>query len=185
MATVSFTRMADGTYDDYQLILGAANPDRGWVVDKVFGFLGEMTDPEPVFQIDRLQHSLQTATRALRDDADEEAAVCALLHDIGDEMTPDNHGEFAASILRPYVSDQNYWIIKNHAVFQGYYYFHHLGFDRNARDQHRDHPHFDACAHFCEAWDQESFDPAYDAMTLDAFEPMVRRIFERTPWSAV
>ena len=127
------------------------------------------------FPIDRLQHSLQTATRAHRDGRDEEYVVMALLHDIGDTLGSFNHPDVAAAILKPFVSEQNHWIAGNHGAFQGYYYFHHLGMDRNMRERFRDNPHFDACAEFCEKYDQAAFDPDYPSEPLDFFEPMVRR----------
>ncbi len=129
------------------------------------------------YQVDRHEHSLQSATRAYRDGADEETIVAALLHDLGDELSPYNHSEFAASILRPYVSDKLYWIVKHHGVFQMYYYAHLTGGDRNARDRFRDHPYYQDAVDFCEKWDQRSFDPAYESLPLEFFEPMVRRVF--------
>ena len=108
--------------------------------------------------MDRLTHSLQTATRAKRDGRDDEYVVCALIHDIGDTLASANHADLAATILEPFVSEQNHWIVKHHAIFQGYYFFHHLGMDRNLRDQFRDHPWWKDCAAFCEKYDQNSFD---------------------------
>jgi predicted HD phosphohydrolase len=129
------------------------------------------------FAVDRLEHSLQSATLAHRDGMDEQYVVCALLHDIGDILLPANHAELGATILAPYVSEANHWMLAKHGVFQGYYFFHHIGLDRNMRDRYRDHPHWQACAHFCGAYDQNSFDPSYDTLPLDFFEPMVRRVF--------
>ena len=104
--------------------------------------------------------------------------VCALLHDIGDYLAPANHSEVAAVMLRPYVSERNYWIVKHHGLFQGYYYFHHYGQDRNARDRLKDHPYYQATVDFCEFYDQPSFDPEYAAEPLSHFEPMVRRVLD-------
>ena len=115
--------------------------------------------------------------------ADEETVVVALLHDIGDNLAPENHGEFAASVLRPYISEANYWLVKQHPVFQGYYYYHHVGRDRDERERFRGHPHFEKTQHFCEKWDQMSFDPDYDTMPLSAFEPMVHRLFGKKPFT--
>ncbi len=105
--------------------------------------------------------------------------VLALLHDIGGLHAPGNHSTFAAAVLRPYVSEENHWLVLHHGVFQGYYYFHHHDMDRNARDRFRAHPAFQKTVDFCENWDQCSFDGSYDTMPLDAFEPMVHRRFER------
>ena len=133
--------------------------------------------------MDRLEHSLQSATRAYRDGADEEMVVAALLHDIGDLLSPYNHSEMAAAVLRPYVSEKTHWIVRHHGLFQSYYYAHHTGGDRNARDAYRDHPWYQDTVDFCHKWDQSSFDPDYESLPLEFFEPMVRRIFAREPFS--
>lgn len=182
MKTVSFTRMADGTREDYQFLARQWAPSEGELADNVLALLNRLQGPTFGYPVDRYKHSLQTATRALRDGADEESVVCALLHDIGDSLAPENHGALAAEILRPYVSKENYWVVKHHPVFQGYYFWHHLDQDRNARDRYADHPCYEACARFCERWDQQSFDPDYDTLPIETFEPMVRRFFGREPW---
>ncbi len=182
MDTVSFTRMDQGTREDYALIDAAlARHKAATHADNVLNLLKAMRGETLGFKIDRYQHSLQTATRARRDGADAEMQVVALLHDIGDVIAPDNHSEAAAAALRPYVSETNYWLLKHHGLFQGYFYFHHYDQDRNARDRHRGHPAFEATAEFCERWDQTSFDPAYDTLPLEAFEPLVREILAREP----
>ena len=129
----------------------------------------------------RLTHCLQAATRAVRSGADEELIVGALIHDIGDELAPYNHAEVAAAILRPYVRPEVSWIVEQHGLFQNYYYVHHFGGDRDARERLREHPWYEACERFCAAWDQCSFDPDYPSESLEFFAPMVRRIFARTP----
>ena len=183
MEEVSFTRMEDGTAEDYALLareeetLKAAN-----FADSVLGQLQTLKGPKLGYKIDRYQHSLQTATRAERDGADEETVVAALLHDIGDTLAPDNHAEFAATLLKPYVTQRTWWIVQHHGIFQGYYFWHHLGGDRHAREQYRGHPYFEACADFCARWDQTAFDPDYDTAPLTHFEPMVRRLLQREPW---
>ncbi len=141
METVSFTRMEDGTHEEYTFLGQLWNTHHyAALADNVLGLLKGLEGPKLGYQIDRYQHSLQSATRALRDEADEETVVCALLHDMGDTLAPDNHSEFAAAILRPYVSQANHWIVKHHGVFQGYYYWHHVGRDRDARERYRGHP---------------------------------------------
>ena len=131
------------------------------------------------FPVDRLQHSLQSASLAFRDSMDEEYVVCALIHDIGDILASSSHAELGATILRPYVSEANHWMMAHHGIFQGYYFFHYLGLDRNMRDQFRGHPHFEYTARFCARHDQNAFDPAYDTMPFDAFVPMVQRVMAR------
>ena len=182
MKTVSFTQMEDGTFEDYQLLAAESASHNQGLVDRVLGCLRGLADGPSGYQIDRYQHSLQTATRAQRDGADEELVVCALLHDIGDNLAPDNHASFAATVLRPYVSEDNAWLVDKHGIFQGYFFWHHYGEDRNAREKYRGHPCFEKTALFCERWDQTSFDPGYDTQPLEAFEPAVRRIFAREPY---
>ena len=181
--TVSFTSMAAGTREDYELLerleaeFAASTADR--VLDQLRGLAGSLSG----YQVDRLEHSLQSATRAYHDGADEELVVAALLHDIGDLLAPHNHSEVAAAVLRPYVSERTYWVVRQHGLFQTYYYAHHMGGDRNARDRYIDHPWYQDAVDFCQKWDQSSFDPEYESLPLDFFEPMVRRVFAREPFS--
>ena len=179
--TVSFTRKDQCTREDYLFLDEMYKNVRSPVADNVLGMLEQLKGPYLGYKIDRYEHSLQSATRAYRDGADEETIVCALLHDIGDPLAPDNHSQVAAAILRPFVSEKNYWVIQHHGVFQTYYYNHHYGKDRNFRDRFRDSPHYDACVYFCEHYDQRSFDPEYDWLPLEFFEPMVRRLFAGKP----
>ena len=182
--TVSFTSMAAGTREDYELLdrleaqFASSTADR--VLEQLRGLAGSLAG----YKVDRLEHSLQSASRAYRDGADEEIVVAALLHDIGDLLAPHNHSEMAAAVLRPYVSERTYWVVRHHGLFQTYYYAHHTGGDRNARDRYIDHPWYQDAVDFCHRWDQSSFDPEYEALPLEFFEPMVRRIFAREPFSA-
>jgi len=178
---VSFRRMEDGTREDYLLLDESERRYAEGLGARVLESLKELDHSLYGYPVSRLQHSLQTATRAARDGAEEEMIVAALLHDIGDELAPYNHSEMAAAILRPYVRPEITWIVAHHGLFQNYYYVHHFGGDRHARDRLRDHPWYDACVHFCAAWDQCSFDPDYPHEPLEYFEPLVRRIFARAP----
>jgi len=177
LANTTFTRMVDATADDYMLIARHGLAFQQGLADRVLGHLRLLAGDTGGYAVDRLTHSLQTATRAHRDGRDDEYVVCALLHDIGDTLASFNHSELAAVVVAPFVSEENHWIVKHHGIFQGYYFFHHLGLDRNMRDRYRDHPYSGACAHFCGAYDQTSFDPAYDTLPLEFFEPAVRRVF--------
>lgn len=180
METVSYTRMDQGTVEDYALTGRLAREHNdAHLVDNVLGLLKAMEGPKFGMKIDRYQHSLQSATRALHDGADEELIVCALLHDIGDIAAPENHSQFAAAVLRPYVSEENYWVVLQHGLFQGYYYYDKIGKDKDAREIHRGHKWFDACERFCGRWDQTAFDPDYDTKPLEFFAPMVHRIFTK------
>ncbi len=183
--TVSFTRMDNGTAEDYALLARLEAEEAEGFADRVLGWLRQM-DEASGYRITRLEHSLQAATRAVRAGEDEETVVCVLLHDVGDVLAPANHSAVAAEVLRPYVSERNYWIVRHHGVFQGYYYFHHYGRDRHARDRYRDHPLYQATIDWCENYDQVSFDPEYDWEPLEFFEPMVRRVLaaERATGSA-
>ena len=174
-----FTQMKDGDAEDYSIIAASNAKDYDHLADKVLTHLQMLKDDYGGFQVDRLTHSLQTATRAYRDNRDEEYIVCALIHDIGDNLAPANHAEFAATILQPFVSEENYWIVKHHGIFQGYYFFNFLGLDKNMRDEYRDSPYWHACAEFCAKYDQNSFDPEYDNMSIEEFEPMVRNVFAK------
>lgn len=182
MATIEHARfkaMTEGTQADWDIIKSQAmvhSPQGGRrVLDHLKLLDGDMGG----FPVDRLTHSLQTATRALRDGRPESYVVMALLHDIGDTLGAYNHPDIAAAILKPFISEEEHWICQHHGIFQGYYFFHYIGLDRDMREQFRGHPHFEACAAFCENYDQNAFDPAYDTLPLEAFEPMVMKLFER------
>jgi predicted HD phosphohydrolase len=178
---VSFRAMKDGTREDYLLLDESERRFAAGLPERVLAALDKLDNSLEGYPVSRLGHSLQAATRAEKDGADEELVLAALLHDIGDELAPYNHAEVAAGILRPYVRAEVSWIVEQHGLFQTYYYVHHLGGDRGARDKLRGHRWYDACAHFCEAWDQCSFDPDYPSAPLAHFEPLVRRIFAREP----
>jgi predicted HD phosphohydrolase len=178
---VSFRQMKDGTKEDYLLLDEAEKKYAAGLGNRVLESLRKLDHSLEGYPVSRLGHSLQAASRALRDNADEEMVVAALLHDIGDELAPYNHAEVAAGILRPYVRPEVSWIVSQHGLFQNYYYVHHFGGDRYAREQLKAHPYYEACVHFCAAWDQCSFDPDYRSEPLSTFEPMVQRIFARTP----
>lgn len=171
-----FHQMTDGTQDDWMIIAGSALTFNKGLPDRVLAHLRLLNGDFGGYAVDRLTHSLQTATRAHRDGRDEEYVVCALLHDIGDTLGSLNHADIAAAILKPFVSDQNLWMVEQHGIFQGYYFFEYLGLDKNLRDRFRDHRWFDYTAEFCEKYDQSSFDPDYPTMPLEAFEPMVRSV---------
>jgi len=177
--TVGFTRMADGTAEDYALLDRYEEDYLTVLPDRMLEALERLRSSFAGYQVTRYEHSLQSATRALSDGRDEEYVVAALLHDIGDELAPYTHGEMVAAVLKPYVRPELCWVVKHHGLFQMYYYAHHSGGDRNARDRYRAHEWFDACAEFCELYDQNCFDPAYDSLPVSEFEPMVRRVFSQ------
>lgn len=174
-----FRAMDEGTQQDWGIIARQFVEFAGGLSDRVLAHLNLLAGDFGGFPVDRLEHSLQTATRAHRDGRDEAYVVMALLHDIGDTLGSYNHPDIAAAIIKPFVSEQLHWICQHHGIFQGHYYFHYLGMDRDMRENFRGHPHFDACVEFCEEYDQAAFDPDYDSEPLSFFEPMVRRVMAR------
>ncbi|HWE98282.1 MAG TPA: HD domain-containing protein [Caulobacteraceae bacterium] len=178
-ARAQFHAMTQGTAQDWAAIGAASAPFRGTLPDRILAHMRMLAEDHGGFAVDRLEHSLQTASRSHRDGRDEEYVVCALVHDIGDILGPANHAEIGAVMMKPYVSEANHWMMDKHGIFQGYYFFHYLGLDREMREQYRGHPHFEHCAQFCHLYDQSSFDPTYESMPLEAFEPMLRRVLER------
>lgn len=183
--SVSFVRMKDGTREEYLLLRELELAHLSVLDQRVLRELSLQGDESlPGYRLTRLQHALQSATRASRDGADIDWVVAALLHDIGDGLAPCNHDRLAAEILRPYLREQVVWTVEHHGAFQMVYYAHHYGWNRDQRDKYRDSPYFDSCAQFCERWDQESFDPDYPAEPLEFFQPMVREVFARTPWAS-
>ena len=176
--------MKNGTKEDYILLDKHERDYVSKTADRLLKFLSSLTETLEGYKISRLEHSLQSATRALKAGESEEMIVATLLHDIGDELAPMNHSQYAASILKPYVSEKTHWIIEKHGEFQAYYYAHHLGGDRNMRDKYKNHEYYQATIDFCEKYDQNSFDPNYKSLPLKDFEPMLRRIFARKPYSS-
>ncbi|MDA7827821.1 HD domain-containing protein, partial [Rhodobacteraceae bacterium] len=182
MDHVKFTRMKDGDKEDYEFLTEHEIEYTKGTADRLLKALVDLDESLSGYQITRLGHSLQSATRAYRDGADIDWVVCALLHDIGDIYAPYNHDEYAATILRPFVREQCAWVVQTHGDFQMIYYGHHVGGDQHKRDRHVGNPYFDDCAQFCERWDQSSFDPNYDTLPLDFFAPMVHKVFARNAY---
>jgi predicted HD phosphohydrolase len=174
-----FHAMTEGTLEDWQKIATALQPFQRTLPDRIITHLKLLGGDYGGFAVDRLEHCLQTATRAFQAGRDEEYVVCALLHDIGDTLGPRNHADVAGVIVEPFVSERHQWIVAKHGIFQGYYFFHHLGLDRDMREQYRGHPHFEATEEFCRLFDQSAFDPNFKSMPLEAFVPMVQRVFEK------
>ncbi len=182
MDTVSFRHMEDGTEAEYRFL---EDLEAGYIAqlpERIMTALRRLESSLSGYRVSRLTHSLQSATRAEDDGADEEMVLGALVHDIGDELAPANHSQLAAAIVRPYVRPEVTWILAHHGAFQLYYYGHHVGADRHARDRFRDHPWYASCARFCERYDQTAFDPDYPTRPLEYFEPLVHRIFRRAPF---
>ena len=173
----TFTHMKDGKAEDWQVIASSFGEFAKGLPDRILSHLKMLEGDFGGFPVDRLTHCLQTATLAHRDGKDDEYVVCALLHDIGDTLGTYNHADVAAVLLEPFVSDANYWMVKHHAIFQGYFFFHYLGMNRDMRDQYRDHPHFERTIEFVHKYDSPAFDPDAETLPLSYFEPMVQRGF--------
>jgi predicted HD phosphohydrolase len=172
----AFHAMTEGTKEDWDKIAVGAIELAAGLPDRVLAHLRQLGGDYGGFAVDRLEHSLQTATRAYRADRNDEYVFCALIHDIGDLLGPLNHADVAAAVVKPFVSEQNHWMVEKHAIFQGYYFFHHLGLDPDVREQFRGHEWFDYTAEFCQEYDQAAFDPGYDTLPLEHFEPLVRQV---------
>ena len=183
MKKVQFTEMKKGTKEEYLFLDKHEKKYASETADRILKFMSSLNQTLEGYQVTRLEHSLQSATRAERNGESEEMIVAALLHDIGDELAPMNHSEYAASILKPYVSEKTHWIVEKHGEFQAYYYAHHLGGNRNKRDKYIGHKYYQATVDFCEKYDQGSFDPNYKSLPLKYFEPIVKKIFSRKPYS--
>ena len=183
MKKVSFTEMKNGTKEDYLFLDKHEKKFSDKTAERIIEFMSNLTETLEGYKVSRLEHSLQSATRAYNNNESEEMVVATLLHDIGDELAPMNHSEYAAAILKPYVSEKTHWIIEKHGEFQMYYYAHHLGGDRNKREIYKNHKYYQDTINFCEKYDQNSFDPSYKSFSLDFFKPMVKKIFSRKPYS--
>ena len=184
MEKVKFTQMKDGNKEDYLLLEKHEKKYIEGTADRLIKFMSSLNTTLEGYKITRLEHSLQTATRALNDKADDEMIVAALLHDIGDELAPLNHSEYAAAVLKPYVSEKTHWVVEKHGEFQMYYYAHHLGGNRNQREKYKGHKYYQDTINFCENWDQKSFDPNFNSLSLENFKPLVYKIFSRKPYSS-
>jgi predicted HD phosphohydrolase len=174
--------MVDGTREEYQYLFGLEHEYVSGLPQRLIQALRRLDEGLAGYQVSRYVHSLQTATRAMRDGADTEMIVAALLHDIGDDLSPENHSQVAAAIIRPYVRAEVTWVVTMHGIFQMNYYAQHIDLDPNLRDSYRDHPWYASCERFCSQWDQESFDPEYPTEPIETFEPMLREIFSRKPF---
>lgn len=182
MDTVSFTRMEDGTQEDYAFLDRLEREHTGKLPERILAALGTLEHTLEGYKISRLEHSLQAATRAEADGADIEMIVAALVHDLGDDLSPANHAQLAAAIIRPYVREEVTWTVEMHGLFQMQFYGDKVGLPTDEHLRHRDHPYFEACERFCRDWDQAAFDPDYESKPLSHFEPMLREVFTRAPF---
>lgn len=178
MEKMHFTRMDQGTDEDFRILKQVHEHTLNELPDRLFGLLRDLSR-DTAYNITRYDHCLQSATRALRDGKDEEYVVVALLHDSCETLGPFNHGEVIAGILKPFISRDNYWMLAQHGLFQTYFYAAHLGLDPNARDKFKSDPAYERTVEFCAKYDEVSFDPDYKNEPLATFEPMVRRVLAK------
>ena len=172
----SFKSFEESTEQDWAIIRSQQRALHELVPERVLQQLRYLGNDYGGFPVDRLEHSLQTATRAERDGRDEEYVLCALLHDIGDNLAPANHPAIGAAVVKPFVSEANHWMVAHHGIFQGYYFWHYVGGDRNTRDAYRDSPYYEHTAEFCAKYDQTAFDADYKSEPLEHFEPLIRTL---------
>lgn len=178
----TFRSFGESTKSDWSLIMSQIGQTQNMVADNALHLLAQLEHDHGGFPVSRLEHSLQTATRAQEDGRDAEYVVCALLHDIGDTLAPFNHPYIASTMLKPFASEANHFMVANHGIFQGYYFWHHIGLDRNARDAFRDSPYYDYTEEFCAKYDSPAFDADYTSAPLSHFEPLLREYFaSRSP----
>jgi predicted HD phosphohydrolase len=182
METVDFVEMKHGTREEYQFLHKLEDQYVSALPERLLAALQRLEDSLGGYKVSRLTHSLQSATRAEAAGEDIEIVVAALVHDLGDELAPENHSQMAAAIIRPYVRSEVTWIIEMHGLFQMQYYAQHYGRDPNGHLAYRNHPWYGACMEFCERFDQSAFDPDYPTKPLAYFEPMLREVFSRTPF---
>jgi predicted HD phosphohydrolase len=179
----TFHAMVDGTQEDWQAIATATVRHGSGLPDRILAHLRLLSGDHGGFAVDRLTHSLQTTARAERAGRPDEYLLCALLHDLGDTLGSFNHADVAAAVVRPFVSPELHWMVGHHGEFQGYYFFHFLGLDRDRRERYREHPQFDLTEEFCRDFDQPAFDPGYDTPPLEHYEPLVRALMASPRYS--
>jgi len=151
------------------------------VPDRILTFLRMTGDLMQGFQVSQLEHGLQTATMAERAGAAPEMVVGALCHDMGKLVSNANHPAIAAEMIRPWVPEEVYWVVKVHQDFEGMHYYARVGLDPMMRRKHAGHPSYELAERFADAWDQNAFDPDYDTLPLEHFEPLLREVFSRPP----
>jgi predicted HD phosphohydrolase len=182
MQQVEFIEMKNGRREEYVFLQGLEHDYIRQLPDRLLQGLQRLDGSLQGYKVSRLEHSLQSATRAENDGADIEMVIAALVHDIGDELAPENHSQMAASILRPYVRAEVTWVVEMHGLFQMQFYAHHYGKDATGHLAYRDHPWFESCQRFVSVYDQAAFDPTYPTQPMSHFEPMLREIFTRKPF---
>ena len=182
--TVDFTAMKNGSVNDFEIIAANDACTAKELPERLITHLKEMGKDDGAYQISRLEHVLQCATRTHLDNADDDWVVAALLHDIGDVLAPYTHGQVAGEIIRPFVREEVAWVVSHHGTFQMFYNVSLSEVLRNSRDKFKNNPYYQSAVDFCENWDQCSFDPEFDSKPLEFFIPVIHRVFSRVPFTA-
>lgn len=175
--------MKAGTAEDFEIIAANDRQTAKELPDRLIAHLQEMAKDDGAYKISRLEHVLQCATRAHRDEANDDWVIAALLHDIGDVLAPFTHGQVAGEILRPFINEEVAWVVTHHGTFQMYYNKSLAKDLQNSRDKFKEHRYYKSAVDFCENWDQGSFDPAYNSEELAFFIPLIKRVFSRPPFT--
>jgi len=176
-----FTRMQDGSLDDWKIIGAAHKQDFGKTADRFIAMLRQLEDATLGFACDQLQHALMCGTLARRAGASTEHIVIALCHDIAKVINVPNHGPIAAEMMRPYISEDSYHVIYHHQAFQGEHYYHYLGAPTDLRQQWKDESWYPLAVKLVDEWDAPAFDPDFEADSLDSFIPLMREVFHDSP----
>jgi predicted HD phosphohydrolase len=177
-ADISMATMSDAYLSRVEAALA---DDLALVPDRILTTLRSLESLKQGFAVDQLEHSLQTATRAERAGADLDVVVASVCHDMGKALTNANHPAIAAAMIKPWVSPDVHWMVEVHQDFQGLHYYGRMGLDPMMRRRHADHPAYELAERFADEWDQTAFDPDYDTLPLEHFEPMIREVFTRPP----
>jgi predicted HD phosphohydrolase len=175
----SFPSMDVSTRDQWMTIAQETVAAQPRVARQILDMIRGLSAITDGFSVDQMEHALQTATRAEQAGADQEVIVASLLHDVGKLISVPNHPRIAAEILRPYVRHDVYCMVAYHQDFQGKWYYEHLGMDPTLREQHRGQPWYELAERFADEWDQKAFDPSFESLPLEHFEPMVVDVFAR------
>ena len=179
----TYTSVEYSNEDDWKYLFISFLADLIRVPDRIIAIFELGKNEDIISQpLSRYEHSLQTATLAYRDGRDDEYVICALLHDIGSQISGESHAEISASMLKSYVKPEYYWMVLNHNKFQGYHYWHYIGLNRNESDKLKDHPWYQLTYDFVEKYDTPAFDPNGEILPLEFFKPMIRKVFTIRPW---
>jgi len=177
----NFTRMQDGKIEDWMIIGAAHKQDFAKTADRFIEMLKQLENATLGFACDQLQHALMAGTLARRAGASDEHIVIALCHDMAKVINVPNHGQIAAEMMRPYISEDSYHVIYNHQAFQGEYYYHFMGAPNDLRKNFKDEPWYDLAVKLVDEWDAPAFDPDFEVDSLESFIPLMRKVFHDSP----